>query len=161
MKFIIKESNQQLEMLVNKPEMKRKPWESDNSSNPKCPVCCNHQENVIMRIICGPCWKCGEPMNVAMLRANGTKGPEEFTSEEIAFAEGNGVILKVQYSKSMEESYLANTCLCGEFAGQFGLFKSYWSPAEYGLDSHKLVIENDTDFHYCLHCEEANATNSH
>lgn len=97
-----------------------------------------------MVIVDGPCWKCGITMKVAaiysepleMLRDDGTHlNPSSFNEQEVEIARSKGVLLQPQHSKTMEQTYLANTCgnkSCGTFAGNFFLFQEYISPAGFG-----------------------------
>ena len=100
-----------------------------------------------MYIIKAPCWKCGEEMNVAVIRGDADKrdgstvGPESFSEEEIEMAENNGTLIKIHYSGTREEKYKANTCPnCGAFVGSFYLFTDYFSPAEMGTYQYKRLI---------------------
>ena len=92
-----------------------------------------------MYIIDGVCWKCKQQMKVALIRGDfekrggSTSGPKTFTSEEIEIASSKGVFMNEQYSGSINDSYLANTCnSCGSFVGEFFLFTDYLHPAEMG-----------------------------
>jgi hypothetical protein len=127
--------------------------------NPVCKTCGHYLQKKIMTIIEGPCWKCDSPMKVATISSsngglvrNGSNNlrPGDFTEEEIAYARSKDVILKEQYSKTVNDRYLANTCgKCGAFAGDFYLFTQYIAPAGYGeLTSQRF----DIGFH-CGHCD--------
>jgi len=74
-----------------------------------------------MQINNAECWKCGKLMKIALMLSKGTFfGPEGFNEKQIEFARSKGVLIKQQFSKTLESSYLANTCpTCGEFIGQF------------------------------------------
>jgi len=74
--------------------------------------------------------------------------PSDFTPNEIEFAKSKGVILKTHYSKTVQESYVANSCAnCGSFAGGFYLFTQYISPASYGeLPSEEFDIGYHCDY---------------
>ncbi len=86
-----------------------------------------------------------------MIRGYTCLPPSEFTDEEKEIAIQKGANLKVQFSKTMEESYVANTCNgCGTFSGNFYLFQDYVSPASFGeLPSVKFEIGFD-----CESCDE-------
>lgn len=92
-------------------------------------------EKKTLKIINSNCWKCNEKMKIAMIDGDQDYfGPEGFSKKEIKLAEEHGVLLKIQHSKTMDESYLANTCPhCGNFVGQF-----------FVLD-HFLDVENPLD----------------
>ncbi|MBP9923539.1 MAG: hypothetical protein KBF92_06890 [Bacteroidia bacterium] len=124
--------------------------------NPKCKVCGHYVRKTIMTIVDGHCWKCHKIMKVAIVeggmeRGESTSGPDKFTSKEIEFAKSNGVIIKMHYSKTANEKYLANTCsMCGSFAGKYHLFSDYLSPASLGELPSKTY---DRGYH-CNHCIE-------
>jgi len=128
--------------------------------NPKCKNCGHFQQKTIMTIIDGPCWKCGSTMKVATIRSsNGglMRGvsnnltPRDFTENEINFAKSKGVLLKTQYSKTVNGKYVANSCAkCGSFAGDFYLFTQYIAPAGYG----ELPSQTFDIGYNCEHCDE-------
>jgi Competence protein CoiA-like family len=110
--------------------------------NPKCKICNNFLHKTKMTIVDGDCWKCKKTMKVAVVeggleRSGSCVGPEKFSKKEIEFATSKGVIIREHYSNVVKEKYLANTCSsCGTFAGNFYLYKEYFSPAQTGeLDS--------------------------
>jgi hypothetical protein len=85
------------------------------------------------------CYKCNQSMKVALVRNYSTLGPEEFTQEELRIASDNSVNIKSNYSNTMEEEYLSNTCNnpdCNVFVGKFFLFKDYLVPADTGYLSY-------------------------
>lgn len=124
--------------------------------NPKCKVCGHFQQKTTMTIVDGPCWKCHSTMKVAIVeggmeRGGSSSGADEFTPQEIEFAKSKGAIIKVHYSKTANEKYLANTCpKCGTFAGNFYLFTQYLSPASMG----ELPSETYDIGYHCDHCLE-------
>jgi Competence protein CoiA-like family len=135
------------------------PDEVSTCYNPKCKTCGQFQQKRIMTIIDGPCWKCDSTMKVATISSSrgglinastNNLRPSDFTEKEIAFAQSKGVKLKTQYSKTVNEKYVANSCnKCGSFAGDFYLFTQYIAPASYGeLPSQTF----DIDYH-CEHCD--------
>ncbi len=81
----------------------------------------NYKSENAMQINKAECWNCGKIMKIALMLSRGTFfGPEEFNEKQIEFARSKDVLLKQQFSKTLETSYLANTCpSCGEFVGQF------------------------------------------
>jgi ribosomal protein L37AE/L43A len=127
--------------------------------NPKCKTCGEFQQKRIMTIIDGPCWKCDSNMKVATISSsrgglvNGTANnlsPSNFNIKEITFAQSKGVLLKTQYSNTVNEKYLANSCnKCGLFAGNFYLFEDYILPASNG------DLQSET-FEIGYHCENCN-----
>lgn len=81
-------------------------------------------------------------------------GPSSFSEEELKFARQKGAIIKLHYSKTQNENYLANTCpKCGSFAGQFYLFQQYMAPAEFG-DLPSQAYEMGYHCEHCLIAEE-------
>jgi len=128
--------------------------------NPKCKICGHYQSKKRMTIIDGTCWKCRNIMKVAAISiSNGgmVRGisnnlrPSDFTSEEIAFAKSKGVILKTQYSKTVHDSYVANSCAkCGSFVGDHFLHTDYIVPASFGQLSSQIY---NIGYH-CENCEE-------
>lgn len=128
--------------------------------NPKCKTCGHYQSKIILTVIDGSCWKCGKTMKVATISTSNegmVRGifnnltPSDFTPEEVALAKSKGVILKMHYSKTANERYLANTCPhCGNFAGNRYLFSKYISPAGYG----ELPSQTFDIGYHCDHCVE-------
>ena len=100
-----------------------------------------------MYIISANCWKCKQPMNVALIRTTDydkrgatTVGPKFFSEEELHTAVLEGVYIKNQYSNTANESYSANTCQkCGSFIGEHFLFTDYLNPAELGDYTYKRI----------------------
>ncbi len=142
-----------LESKVSQPD------EVSTCYNPKCKTCGQFQQKRIMTIIEGPCWKCGDTMKIATISSS-TGGlvrgssnnvrPSDFTDEEITFAKKKGVLLKTQYSKTVNGKYLANSCdKCGAFAGDFYLYSQYIAPASYGT----LPSETFDIGYHCEHCD--------
>lgn len=124
--------------------------------NPKCKSCDHFQQKTQMTIVEGPCWKCHSKMKVAIIeggmeRGGSSSGADKFTPQEIEFAKSKGAIIKVHYSKTVNEKYLANTCpKCGTFAGNFYLFIQYLQPASIG----ELPSETYDIGYHCDHCTE-------
>ncbi len=125
--------------------------------NPKCKTCGHFQSKKIMTIIDGPCWKCHSTMKVATISTSSgsmVRGssnhlrPSDFMPDEIAFAKSKNVILKNQYSNTVDESYVASSCgRCGSFAGDFYLFTQYITPAGRGeLPSQTFDIGYHCDY---------------
>jgi hypothetical protein len=130
--------------------------------NPICKTCGSYVQKKIMTIIDSPCWKCDSNMKVVTISSsngglvrNGSNnlGPGGFTEEEIAFARSKGVILKEQYSRTVNDIYVANTCgKCGAFVGEHYLFTDYIAPAGYGdIPSQRFELG-----YYCEHCDNLN-----
>lgn len=99
-----------------------------------------------MYIVKTSCWKCGGPMNAAVINSEPErKGgqmcePEGFSAEELKLAEDNGVIIKEQHSYTMGENYLANTCPhCGTFIGSHYMFTGIYCPVLYNDCEYKII----------------------
>ena len=129
--------------------------------NPKCNSCGHFQQKTTMTIIDGSCWKCHSTMKVAVVEggcSGSSSGPDEFTPQEIEFAKSKGTIIKVHYSKTANEKYLANTCpKCGTFAGNFYLFTQYLQPASVG----ELPSETYDIGYHCYHCLEVETSENY
>jgi hypothetical protein len=74
-----------------------------------------------MEITEDKCRDCNAPLKVAIGIMGGSfYGPERFDAKEIAFARSKGVRLEEKYSRTMDETYLANSCpKCSSFIGAF------------------------------------------
>ena len=70
------------------------------------------------------CWKCGQNVNVAVGYKDGESlWQDHFTTEEIGFAQQNGVTLKRRFSATAMEKYLANVCThCDQIQGNWFLY---------------------------------------
>jgi hypothetical protein len=88
------------------------------------------QDKTILQIITSDCWKCSKPMKLAILISGGTFcDPSEFNEDQIKVARNNGVILQENYSNTLQEKYLANTCgHCGAFIGKFFIDDYLYDP---------------------------------
>jgi len=77
----------------------------------------NHQ----MEITESQCRDCHAPLKIAIGIMGGSfYGPDRFNNQEVDFALSKGAYLQMKYSKTMNETYLANTCSkCGSFIGAF------------------------------------------
>lgn len=90
-----------------------------------------------MQINGAECWKCGKSMKMALVLLKGDLfGPEGFDEKQLELARSKGVLINMQYSKTTQESYLANTCpTCDAFMGEFFIHDYLDSPGErYKLD---------------------------
>lgn len=129
----------------------------------KCEKCGKELIFAKLTIIDGYCWKCNAIMKIAVVQGGvdrnlgGTIGPDEFTPAEINTALENGAIFKEQYSKTGDETYLANTCKnCNSFIGNFFLHKDYLFPATMGEYLYKTL---DGEL-YCESCTEVELRSS-
>jgi len=133
----------ELERKISKPDL------VSICFNPKCDKCGNFKHITILTIVDGPCWKCSSTMKVAGIeKAGHALGPAEFSQDEIEIARSKGVNIKKQYSKTINEEYLANTCRCGAFVGEHYLFSDYIAPASYG----NLPSESFEIGYHCENC---------
>ena len=87
-----------------------------------------------MVIIPATCWRCGGEMKVAMILANNERGiitASSFNEEEISQANALGANIAKRYSKTVENSYMANVCEhCNAFIGDFYMHDYYYSSPE-------------------------------
>jgi hypothetical protein len=106
----------------------------DTCLNPKCKNCAGYKKVKSLWVIDSSCWKCKHPMKVAVLDCNGFHGgPDRFNDQELALARSKGAIIQNNYSKTIRNSYLSNTCLqCNNFAGDHFLFTDNYCEAMYG-----------------------------
>jgi hypothetical protein len=111
-----------------------KPKFMDTCLNPKCQKCSDFKHEKSLWIIDSNCWKCKAPMKVAVLDCNGYHGgPDRFSPEELAIARDKGALIQSNYSKTVRDSYLSNTCpVCNNFAGDHYLFTGDYCGAMYG-----------------------------
>lgn len=123
----------------------------------ECEKCGKELLNSTITIINASCWKCNNLMKVAVVRggidrnAGGTIGPNQFSSLELEIAQNNRVLIKMQYSKTMDESYLANTCkYCDTFVGNHFLHQEYLFSASSG-ELEYIELEGEP---YCEYCSE-------
>ncbi len=127
----------------------------DQCVNPRCAKCDRFQQNIVLWIIKGGCWKCGCVMQIAVVEGGESRnrtyaGPEEFTAHELTIAKSKGCRITKKYSRTQRRSYLANTCMeCGAFAGEFHMFTQYVAPAGHGeLNCEKIDVG-----YYCESCD--------
>jgi len=108
-----------LEYINNSPTLK--PTRINQCPHPKCKICGSRKQKKVLHIVEDKCWKCKAPMNIAILNINGyLKGPKTFTKQEIDLSTKHGVILRQNYSHTLSEKYLSNTCgQCKAFIGGF------------------------------------------
>ena len=70
------------------------------------------------------CWKCGQNVNAATGDKDGEALEQDyFTTEEIEFAQQNGVTLERRFSTTVGGKYLANVCTkCDQIQGDWFLY---------------------------------------
>ncbi|MCB9033225.1 MAG: hypothetical protein H6553_05265 [Chitinophagales bacterium] len=103
-----------------------------------CQKCGLEMKELELYIAIAPCWKCNESMKLAfikgveldIIRKQSTAiAPAFFKENELKLAQSKGVIIKDNYSNSINNSYYANTCPnCNDFIGNHYLFTEYVSP---------------------------------
>lgn len=102
--------------------------------NPRCKKCGNIMSHVQMVTVSSNCWKCGQEMTIAMLvtkSGHHIVSAAKFNDEDIKIATNLGANIKQRYSKTVNESYLANVCKhCDAFAGDFYMHEYYYEPHE-------------------------------
>jgi hypothetical protein len=79
-------------------------------------------------------------------------GPDSFDFNELELARQNGVLIQNKYSKTAEESYLANVCQnCHSFIGRYtSLFTDYYFEAVNGTLNREVIDAG----YFCRHCDE-------
>ncbi len=114
-----------LRALQNRDELEA--TSSDYCLRPKCYNCRAPMHRRFVAVVDAECWRCDGPMKVAMLDNGGLiRGPDCFTEPELAKAQEFGAVIRENYSKTLEDRYMANTCKrCKAFVGKFHLH-DYW-----------------------------------
>lgn len=105
--------------------------------NPKCPDCKQYMSIKRLLIMDAPCWKCLAPMTIAALRGDaGYIDLNGFSESEIQIATKKGVYLATNYSRTVKETYISNTCpRCSAFIGNHYLFNNYVAVLDYLRES--------------------------
>lgn len=100
----------------------------DYCNRPKCARCKRPLQNKTLHVVDAPCWKCNRQMKVAILEVEGVcSGPDDFSKDDVALARARGALLKENYSKTVGERYVSNTCPnCGAFVGSFFLHDYFY-----------------------------------
>ena len=124
------------------------PDEVNLCPNPVCDKCGHVKNKAKMVIVPASCWRCGHEMKVAMIVANNERGimsASSFNENEISIANSLGANIAKRYSKTVEDSYMANVCEhCNAFIGEFYMHDYYYSQPE-----------KEKDLPYiCFHCNE-------
>ena len=91
---------------------------------PKCRECGTPLPLRTVMVRTKDCWNCGQNVNAATGDKDG-EGLEQdyFTTEEIAFAQENGVTLERRFSATVGGKYLANVCTgCDQIQGNWFLY---------------------------------------
>lgn len=116
-------------------------------TRPKCTTCSRPLLRKTLHVVDGDCWKCAAPMQIAMLMVEGTpEGPERFAERDRTIASEQGAILRENFSRTLQESYLSNTCgSCGAFVGT-NFLHEYW-PLIDEANGHATG-------YVCLECQE-------
>jgi phage FluMu protein Com len=120
--------------------------------NPKCKKCGHFQQEKTLYIIDADCWKCQAPMKIAVMDYGGHDfpGPDRFSPQELEFARSKGVLIKNNYSKTVRQAYLSNTCpTCDMLTGDHFLFTDYYTQAIYGY----YPYESFPQGYRCEHCD--------
>ena len=91
---------------------------------PKCRECGAPLPLRTVAVSTKDCWKCGQNVNVATGDKDGESLEQDyFTTEEIAFAQENGVTLERRFSATVGAKYLANVCaMCDQIQGNWFLY---------------------------------------
>ena len=91
---------------------------------PKCRDCGAPLPPRTVTVSTKDCWKCGQNVNVATGDKDGEALEQDyFTTEEIEFAQQNGVTLERRFSTTVGGKYLANVCTkCDQIQGDWFLY---------------------------------------
>ena len=101
--------------------------------NPRCKKCGSVMNHVQMVTVSSNCWMCRQKMTIAMLATKNGEifSPADFSKEDIEIATTLGANIKPSYSKTVNESYLANVCKhCNAFVGDHYIHNYYYLPHE-------------------------------
>lgn len=105
---------------------RRKVQRNPNEIDVACPNCGTGLLARTVQVVAGECWHCHRAMPIAFGCDGVTMmGPPEFSEVEIMAAKAAGANLQMQHSKTVDETYLVNTCVCGAFCGDFFLH-DFW-----------------------------------
>ena len=96
-------------------------------TRPKCDGCGRPLSAKMVHVVDGDCYRCGGVMKISFADVEGyCYDPSQFSKRDTEVAEQRGCILREQFSKTVQESYVANTCGgCGAFTGSFYLHDFY------------------------------------
>lgn len=124
----------------------------DTCLNPRCETCTGFLIEKCMMIIDTKCWKCDAEMKVAIMETDEYhSGPDQFSHEEVDFARSKGVLIENNYSKTVEDSYLSNTCpKCKILTGDHFLFTDYYCEAKYGYLNYQTFPQG----YWCSSCND-------
>ena len=91
---------------------------------PKCKDCGTPLPLRTITISTKDCWSCGQNVNVAVGHKDGHGlEQDDFTKEEIEFAEDHAVTLERRFSSTVGAKYLANVCTnCDQIQGNWFLY---------------------------------------
>jgi hypothetical protein len=114
------DSEDDLENIDGKIE---KPSEVDFCVNPKCSNCGSYMLKKNLIVVTNNCYSCEKPMKICYIdKSFIIKSPSSFNDKEINLAKSKGVMLKMCFSQTSQETYLANKCPnCWAFIGDFYL----------------------------------------
>jgi hypothetical protein len=123
---------------------------------PKCETCNSFQCEKNLFIIDSSCWKCANPMKVAVVDCGSQcLGPDKFTEGEITLAREKGTFIQTNYSSVVRDSYLSNTCpSCQKLTGNHYLFE-HLEDAKYGHSKFERIPIG----YFCDACNRNKANN--
>jgi len=78
------------------------------------------------------CWRCNEKMHTAYGMVDDNPiSPDGFNETMLKIAKEKGVIIEPRYSKTTDETHLANVCPhCGTFIGEFFMHELWYGETE-------------------------------
>ena len=114
----------------------------------RCPKCGEFGTKKYVQVINIECWQCHRTMRLATFRSiDSWYGARDFSDKDSIVARELGAIVKLKYSTTAREKYLASCCIhCGEFSGDFFLH-DYYNDLDEQKDS------NNFTGYYCIDCE--------
>jgi ssDNA-binding Zn-finger/Zn-ribbon topoisomerase 1 len=123
----------------------------DLCTHPKCKKHGNYSSERKIVVLDTSCYKCRAPTKISYILSNNNfVYPSAYSEKERAIADEHGVLLKLQYSRTTNSKYIANTCSsCGAFTGDYYLMDDYMIEHVYdeNLPAHTIG-------YYCEECGE-------
>ncbi len=131
------------------------------SLQPHCVGCGEVLAYLSVYVVEISCWQCKEPMPLVFGQIGKAPNASFVSTSElpevaIVAAAEVGAILRVHYSRTMEEAYRANTCgSCGTFVGEHYVFNEAVDALYEISESHSTIRPVQT-FGFCPTCSPPN-----
>lgn len=102
-----------------------RPASVDVCMRAKCQKCLSPVSSQLLFVVDDFCWKCHSATKVAVIDAErALLGPRYFTQHQLALAVKLGAFIQENYSRTMNQRYLSNTCgACGAMSGDHFLYQ--------------------------------------